>query len=198
MRRVCVRCASLPGRTFSYTAGLLISLGLISGCGGSSKASQHLAPTKQAAAPPVCRPAAAAALARDLSVPAGSISARPGVGNNGQPECRFTAGRDLRVVANLDGAPQAYFRLERTIVETGQLFRADRTFPAPEQVARLGLDASWFPTGSDLMTTDGHTLVTVEVHWPRVPQRRMRTLAAGVARQYLGPLDWKAADPPGT
>jgi hypothetical protein len=101
-------------------------------------------------------------------------------------------------VANLDGAPQPYFRLERTIVETAQLFRADRTFPAPEQVHGIGLDASWFPTDSELMTTDGHTLITVGVHWPGARQRRMQTLAAAVAKRYLGPLDWKAADPPGS
>jgi hypothetical protein len=99
---------------------------------------------------------------------------------------------------NLDGAPQAYFRLERTIVETAQLFRAQRTFPAPEQVHGLGLDASWFPTTSSLMTTDGHMLITVGVHWPGVAPPRMQALAAVVAKQYLGPLDWKAADPPGS
>jgi hypothetical protein len=172
------------------------ALGL-SACGKAAKPSSAPAQAK-ASPPPVCRPAAAAALARGLSVPVGSISARSAVGNNGQPECRWTAGSRVRVVANLDGAPQAYFRLERTIIETAQLFRADRTFPAPEQVAGIGLDASWFPTNSQLMTTDGHTLIAVGVHWPRVPQRRMRTVAAAVARQYLGPLDWKAADPPGT
>jgi hypothetical protein len=137
-------------------------------------------------------------MARDMALSVTSVSARPAVGNNGQPECRFAAGSHVRVVANLDGAPQAYFRLERTIIETAQLFRADRTFPAPEQVAGIGLDASWFPTDSDLMTTDGHTLITVGVHWPGAPQRRMQTLAGAVARQYLGPLDRKAADPPGT
>jgi hypothetical protein len=130
-----------------------------------------------------------------------SVSAVAGVGNNGQPECRFAfvaPPHHVRVVANLDGAPQAYFRLERTIIETAQLFRAERTFPAPEQVHGLGLDASWFPTTLSLMTTDGHTLITVGVHWPGVKQRRMQTLAAAVAKQYLGPLDWKAADPPGS
>ena len=69
---------------------------------------------------------------------------------------------------------------------------------APEQVHGIGLDASWFPTDSRLMTTDGNSLITVDVHWPGVKQRRMQALAAAVAKRYLGPLDWKAADPPGS
>jgi hypothetical protein len=152
----------------------------------------------------VCRPAARSSIASAVAVAPTSVSAVAGVGNNGQPECRFAfapasaPSRQVRVVANLDGAPQAYFRLERTIVETAQLFRTDRTFPAPEQVHGIGLDASWFPTDSELMTTDGHTLITVGVHWRGVRQRRMQTLAAAVAKQYLGPLDRKAADPPGS
>jgi hypothetical protein len=182
---------------------LALCLALLSGCGAGSSAStsRHATAAAKPALPPVCRPAARQAIARSTAVSVGSVSAVAGVGNNGQPECRFAFAappRHVRVVANLDGAPQAYFRLERTIVETAQLFRAQRTFPAPEQVQGVGLDASWFPTDSDFMTTDGRTLITVGVHWPGVPQRRMATLAAAVAKQYLGPLDWKAADPPGS
>jgi hypothetical protein len=184
-------------------AGLALCVGLLSGCGASSGASihKHAAASAKQAAPPVCRPAARSSIANAVAVAPTSVSAVAGVGNNGQPECRFAfvaPPHHVRVVANLDGAPQAYFRLERTIIETAQLFRAERTFPAPEQVHGLGLDASWFPTTLSLMTTDGHTLITVGVHWPGVKQRRMQTLAAAVAKQYLGPLDWKAADPPGS
>jgi hypothetical protein len=98
----------------------------------------------------------------------------------------------------VDSSPQAYQRLERTIVEDGQQFGRTRGFTPPQTVPKLGLDAAWLPDQSKLMTTDGTRLITVTVQWRGVGLRRQRTLAAGAARRYLGPLEPKAADPNGT
>jgi hypothetical protein len=89
------------------------------------------------------------------------------------------------VVANLDGSPQAYQRLERTIVEASQQFGTARNFAAPVHVDRLGVDASWFPDLRQVMTTDNRRLITVGVIWPHAPARRLRALAIAVARAYL-------------
>jgi hypothetical protein len=137
-----------------------------------------------------------------VSVPVAGVTAAAGEGSNAQPECRFsarlTSSQRVKVVANVDSAPQAYFRLERTIVEAGQQFGAVRTFAAPVHVPHLGLDASWFPDQDQLMTTDGHRLITVTVSWRAVKARRRISLAAAVARRYLGKLDPKAAEPAGS
>jgi hypothetical protein len=139
-------------------------------------------------------------IARAVGVGLVAVSTNVGTGNNGEPQCGFAAGgagrRRVVLVANVDTSPQPYGRLERAIVEAGQQFGTVRTFAPPQTVSHLGLDASWFPDLSELMTTDGRALITVTVKWPRAPQRRQRELAAAVARTYLGPLDAKLAKPP--
>ena len=102
------------------------------------------------------------------------------------------------MVANVDTAPQAYQRLERTIVEAGQQFGVSRGFTPPVHVAGLGLDASWFPDQTKLMTTDGGRLVSVVISWRGVSQARRQALAKAVARPYLGKLQPRAADPTGS
>ncbi|MEA2159169.1 MAG: hypothetical protein QOD66_1549 [Solirubrobacteraceae bacterium] len=89
-------------------------------------------------------------------------------------------------MVNLDGSPQAYQRLERTIVEDGQQFGTARSFAAPVAVPGLGLDAAWLPDQSTLITTDGRRLISVRVSWAarRAPRR---ALAQALARRYLGP-----------
>ncbi len=69
------------------------------------------------------------------------------------------------MVAELDGAPQAYYRLDREVVEFGQNViwahlgaRAD-----PYPIAHLGLAADWFPSENQLVTTDGVRLITIVV-----------------------------------
>jgi hypothetical protein len=106
--------------------------------------------------------------------------------------------RRLLVIVNVDMEPQPYFRLERAIVEAGQQFGLVRGFTPPQAVAGLGLDASWFPDQSKLMTTDGTRLISATVLWPRAGQRRSRDLAVVAARHYLGKLQPNAADPNGT
>jgi hypothetical protein len=118
------------------------------------------------------------------------------------PECHFSArlsdGRRVGVVANVDGSPQAYQRLERAVVEGGQQFGVVRSVPAPVNVPGLGLAAAWFPDQAKLITTDGVNLISVAIAWPGASQARQRALAAAVARAYLGPLMPKAADPTGS
>ncbi|HEY8762867.1 MAG TPA: hypothetical protein VIM18_01630 [Solirubrobacteraceae bacterium] len=124
-------------------------------------------------------------MARFAGVAAGAVRSAAAVGNNAQPECRFVAGR-LRVVVNVDGSPQAYQRLERTIVEDGQQFGTVRSFAAPIAVPGLGLDAAWVPDQSSLITTDGRRLISVRVSWAARGAPR-RALAQALARRYLGP-----------
>jgi len=138
-------------------------------------------------------------IARAVGVGLVAVSTKSGTGNNGEPQCGFAAGgagRRVVIVANVDTSPQPYGRLERAIVEAGQQFGTVRTFAPPQTVSHLGLDASWFPDLSEVMTTDGRALITVTIQWPRAPQRRLRALAAAVARTYLGPLDAQLAKPP--
>jgi hypothetical protein len=177
---------------------LAISLSLLAGCGGSSKpATQAHHAQANPVAEPICRPAARVAVARAAGVAEESVAQASAEGNNAQPECHFrVARRHLLLVANVDSAPQAYARLERTIVEAGQQFGAVRTFAPPVHVDRVGLDASWFPDQHQLMTTDAARLITVEVDWRGVHQRRSVALAAQVARIYLGKLQPQSARPP--
>ena len=105
------------------------------------------------------------------------------------PQCTFAAraGRDgqLSVTANLYDGPQPYFILERTTVETAQLFTPKRMVPAPQAITGLGLEADWFPARNQLMSTDGIRLVTVSVDWPGTDQARQVRLAEALSRAYL-------------
>jgi hypothetical protein len=196
MRKVCLRRARPPGGTFTFAAMLAVSVMALGACGKAEKAPQRHAPAKPVAQP-VCRPAARAAVAREAGVAEESVAQAGAEGNNAQPECHFrVARRHLLVVANVDSAPQAYARLERTIVEAGQRFGAVRTFAPPVHVERVGLDASWFPDQHQLMTTDAARLITVEVGWRGARQRRSIALAAEVARIYLRKLQPQSARPP--
>jgi hypothetical protein len=112
------------------------------------------------------------------------------------PQCAFSAelngGARVLVVANVDSAPQAFFRLERTAVEAAQNFTSPRVVPAPQHVTGLGLDADWFPSGQHLMTRDGNRLIDVAVTWQGASPARKQGLAEAVARAYLGRLNYHA------
>jgi hypothetical protein len=99
------------------------------------------------------------------------------------------------VTATIDTAPQAYFRLERTVVEEAQTFAQTQGGAAPVQVPGLGLDADWLPGESRLVTTDGTRLVTIAVDWPGAARGRKVSLAAGIARTLLGRLRPDVAQP---
>ncbi len=179
-------------RSVSRMAAVLVLLGL-AGCGGHAKPAN----TRRAAVkpPPVCLPAAAAAVARALGVTPASVSAKVGTGNNGEPQCTFAVrGRGVSVVVNLDSSPQPFARLEREIEEEGQQFGQKRDFSPPETVAHLGLDAAWVPDTSQVITTDGVRLVTVTVGWRGARMAMRRALGAAEAKLYLGPLNRKAAE----
>ncbi|MBV8953346.1 MAG: hypothetical protein JO179_04360 [Solirubrobacterales bacterium] len=196
MREVCLRRASPPGGTVTFAALLALAAIALGACGRAEKAPQHKAQAKPVAEP-ICRPAARAAVARAAGVGEEAVAQASTEGNNAQPECHFrVARRHLLVVANVDSAPQAYARLERTIVEAGQQFGAVPTFAPPVHVDRVGLDASWFPDQHQLMSTDAARLITVEVDWRGARQRRSIGLAAEVARIYLGKLQPQSARPP--
>jgi len=179
-------------------ASLLPSLGLAlitAACGASATAAHHNGATAARLATPFAQ-RAGATLARAASLPAASIVATAFTADGGEASCRFTirgagGARTLDVVAELDSAPQAYYRLERESVEFGQnvLWHNEGAAAYPRYVAHLGLEADWFASTGQLITTDGVRLITILVnsapaHAPGGAER----LAATLARCYLGPL----------
>ncbi len=171
-------------RAAGVIVGLLTGL-VLAGCGASSRSSATS--TKEAARPkpPVCAPAARAVIARDAGVAVGALTARATTGNNAEPECHFRA-PGVSVVVNIDSSPQPYQRLERTIDEDSQSFGTERNFTPPVTVPKLGLDAAWVPDESQLLTTDGRSLLTITVAWRGEKRARQIALATLVARGYLG------------
>jgi hypothetical protein len=174
----------------TFAAGLAIGLICsLSACGGSTSSSSH---ASTAAALPVCRPAGRTVVALAAHVQLSAVAASKTSGNNGAPECHFVAtaaGKRVTVVVNVDSSPQPYARLERAIVEDGQQFGTKRTFTPPQTVPHLGLDASWFPDLDQLLTSDGHVLITIDVHSPSLTVADRKDLAAALARIYLGMSD---------
>jgi hypothetical protein len=176
--------------------GLLSGLALV-GCGSSSRSSATS--TKAAARPkppPVCSPTAGIVIARLAGLGAGALKARATTGNNAQPECHFR-GPGVSVAVNIDSSPQPYQRLERTIEEDGQQFSTERNYTPPVTVPKLGLDAAWVPDQSQLLTTDGRSLLTITVAWRGEKRAREVALATLVARRYLGTPIPKGAVPTG-
>lgn len=57
-----------------------------------------------------------------------------------------------------------------------------RTAAPPQAVPGMGLDADWFADHTELMTTDGVRLTSVNVHWPGATEARARALAEVLAR----------------
>ncbi len=172
-------------RAARVIVGLLTGLALV-GCGTSSRSS--VTSTRAAAQQkprPVCAPAAGVVIARYAGVGVGVLKARATTGNNAEPECHFR-GPGVSVVVNVDSSPQPYQRLERTIDEDGQQFGTVRNFTPPVTVPKLGLDAAWVPDQSQLLTTDGRSLLTITVAWRGERRARQIALATLVARRYLG------------
>lgn len=162
---------------------------VVSACGQSS-ADTHT--TSSAAKPKqvsVCLPVARDTFGHFLAQPPSSVAIGASIGNNGYPQCTFSAqlaqGTHLQVIANDDNGPQPYFVLERTQVEESQQFTAQRMIAAPQPVTGLGIDAYWFPAEKKVMTTDGVQLITVTVNWPHATEARKRALAEVLARTYL-------------
>jgi hypothetical protein len=169
---------------------LALAPGLLAGCGGGGgKTTAATAPPaatrpQQAKAPNVCSQAAKAKIAGRTGRVAAAVTAKQGTGNNGMPQCVFRAGK-LALTANVDTAPQAYFRLERTVVEETQQFSTTREVAPAQHIGGLGLDADWFPPENQLMTTDGKQFLTITVKWPKSSTAHQKALATAVARSYL-------------
>lgn len=147
------------------------------GCGSSTKSSA------------VCRPRAQQLVARTLGLSSSRITAAASKGNNGEPQCSFTArltGGRFDTTVNVDTSPQPYAVLSRTIEEKQQVFSPTRLVPAPIAVLHLGLLASWFPDNKQLMSTDAVRLVTTTVIWPRAKQGQEIRFATQISRLYLG------------
>jgi hypothetical protein len=181
---------------------MLVALAVL-GCGStkgvsSSTTSASAATSHAAARPPVCRPAALAAVQQLLQVSPGAVHTRVTTDNSNAPECFVSVPvRRLRMWVSVNGEPQPYAVLERAAEEEAQMFTATRTTPAPQHIDHLGLDAYWFPEESHVMTTDAVRLITSTiVSWPRVPKRRWKAVAAAVARPYLGRSNPKLARGP--
>jgi hypothetical protein len=172
--------------------GTLLMLVMACACGSSE---HHKAAT---ASPTVCTPRARAAVARTLSVAPGAVSISQSTGNNEMPQCAFSArlldGGQVTVIANIDSAPSPYFRLERTAIEQSQVFAPSALVPTPQAITGLGLEADWFPSETQLMTTDGLRLITVSFSWPGATERQEEPVAEAVARTYLQKLTAKQAN----
>lgn len=201
----------LPCHLPAVAPALIASVALLAGCGGASHrsasggsasrtsvtsttsaATSAATSTATAAAAPtvatICTARGRDAIARFLHVTPGSLSQRSVTANSSYPECAFGArfgGRRVTVTAEVDTEPSAYAVLERTIIESSQIF-PQRNHPAPQHVGRLGLDASWFPEVKQLMTTDAVRLIIVTIDWRPAPTARRVALAVAVARSYLG------------
>jgi len=164
------------------TAAPLLCLCLlaVAGCGSSH------------ALPASCVARVVDAVARAAGVQPGAVHLASYTANTGAPSCGYTvraaSGRTLSLSVSADGAPQAYYRLERQIVEAGQSFTPTRLAPVPSNVPDLGLDAAWFPLMNQLLTTDGVRLITVTVTWPGASPASKVTLGTAAARPYLGKL----------
>jgi hypothetical protein len=170
-------------------AACLMGLAL-AGCGHSSSTAHKTASRSASVTrPPVCAPAAQSAMATFLQVAPRSIVLARSTGNNSMPQCTFTVhvsgNRVVRLTANDSNGPQPYFVLERTAIEAAQVFTASRMVAAPQAVTGLGIEADWFPATTQLMATDGVTLITATVDWRGTTQARRRALAESVTRSYL-------------
>ncbi len=110
-------------------SSLCVLAAVLGGCGQAKRAT-------------VCLPHARWAMARFLAVSPRSIAGTASVANNGMPQCALNARpngtKRVLVVANVDTAPQAYFRLERTAVEAAQNFTSPRLVAPPEHITGLG------------------------------------------------------------
>jgi hypothetical protein len=137
----------------------------------------------------VCLPRVRTALGRFLLVAPGSIETATSTGSNAMPQCTYVAhvaaGSVIRATANVSTAPQPYYVLERTTVEATQVFGPTRMPATPVVVTGLGLEATWFPDYTELMSTDGRRLITVSVGWRGATQARELALAETMSRPYL-------------
>ena len=163
-------------------ASLLLGMTLsVAACGSSADDAQRASSGHARSLTPACSARAGDVLARAAAVPADEVVTSGLVAPGGGAGCRYTMvrhpGRALHVIVGLDSAPQAYYRLEREVVECAY----------PRHIPNLGLDADWFRNERQLVTTDGVRLITITVSGPAQGDARER-IAEDLARVYLGRL----------
>ena len=112
------------------------------------------------------------------------------------PQCSYHLGSPRKggprthvvVTVNVDSAPQAAWRLMRTVVEASQLFGPPAPgWHAPIGLLGLGPYASWFINLHALMAVN-HTrteLLTATVSWKRAERAEMIALARVVILAYI-------------
>ena len=165
---------------------LLVPVLLLAACGSSARSGPVSTPIGDAGSPrsaPSACPADVAALVSRLGGGPATVDAF--TAPDGARACRLGVRAGPVVTITVDTAPQPYTRLEREIVETGQVFGARRMTPAPVHVDRLGLDASWFPGLGQVLTASSQALVGVGVVWAGQPASRRRAVAVTVARRVI-------------
>ena len=168
-----------------------IGCGLIAAACGASGEPAHRTAARLTTP---CATVAVAAVARATSLPARTIVAStftaPGARRIAALSARRSSGRSLDVIAELDSAPQAYYRFEREVVEYGQnvlWHEGSRGLPAKR--LHLGLEADWFAAADQLITTDGVRLITVSVNSaPANAPGGAEQIATALARTYIGRL----------
>ena len=188
-RGVCLRAPAVGLST------LVLGLSLVSvGCGGAAHRGAHANAARAVGLPAPCSAQARRVLARSSGIAVDSVLSSPFTSSGGAASCRFSAreraGGPLAVVAELDSAPQAYYRLVREVVEFGQNVIWDHLGAGaePDPISHLGLAADWFPSENQLLTTDGVRLITISVSSLPAGAGADARVAASLARTYLGPL----------
>lgn len=141
----------------------------------------------QAAAASICLAKTRTAVARDLHVKPAAVALSAGQGGNGMPQCRFKAGR-VAVTVNVDSAPQADWRLMRTVDEATQIFGPKpKGWHAPIGLSGLGPYASWF-INLDALMADNRIrteLLTATVVWKHAKRAAMIRLARAAILPYF-------------
>ena len=180
-----------PRRAAIALCLLGLTLGTVA-CGAAAP-SPHRSSAPVAGVRLPCAARARDVLARAAAVAAGAIVASPFTAPSGAASCHFKTRRaaigPLDVVAELDGAPQAYYRLEREVVEYAQnvIWGHLGEQAYPRTIAHLGLDADWFARDDRLATSDGVRLITIIVSTSPAHASGRESIAEQLARVYLHP-----------
>jgi hypothetical protein len=174
------------------TALCVLGVGLVTVACGAAARSAHRSSAPAGGVRLPCAARARDVLARAAAVAADTIVASPFTTPSGVASCHFTTRRgtgSLDVTAELDSAPQAYFRLEREIEEYAQnvLWGHLGEQAYPRTIPHLGFEADWFPRDGRLATGDGERLITVIVSASPAHASSGEAIAEQLARIYLHP-----------
>jgi hypothetical protein len=183
----------MSGKSRAAAAALsVLGLGLGTVACGTAAPSAHRSSTPTAGVRLPCAARARDVLAHAAAVAAGAIIASPFTTPSGLVSCHFTTRRGtgpLDVTAELDSAPQTYFRLEREIEEYAQnvIWGHLGKQAIPRTIPHLGFEADWFPRDRRLATGDAERLITVIVIASPAHAGGGEAIAEQLARIYLHP-----------